>query len=171
MSGTYLAHHELKSSLIYEFTNTIIFFGVFINIIIIGVQGRETVVLPRRPDARSPADKVKLSIQRQLEFSSQTLRSGVVVVSTDAPQGSALLYLRGAPAVIKSLVTPTSVPPDFDQVHIFPQQKRVFAVPKRVSTVPRLISTVPRHVSTVPRHVSTVLRHVSTCVQEMFDTI
>jgi len=91
---------------------------VFINIIIIGVQGRETVVLPRRPDARSPADKVKLSIQRQLEFSSQTLRSGVVVISTDAPRGSALLFLRGAPAVIKSLVTPTSVPPDFDQVRL-----------------------------------------------------
>ncbi|KAL0036849.1 hypothetical protein WJX77_002108 [Trebouxia sp. C0004] len=78
--------------------------------------GRETVVLPRRPDACSTADKVKLCIQRQLEFSSQTLRSGVVVISTDAPKGSALLFLRGAPAVIKSLVTPTSVPPDFDQV-------------------------------------------------------
>lgn len=82
------------------------------------MQGRETVVLPRRPDAWSSSEKVKLSIQRQLEFSSQTLRSGVVVVSTDAPKGSALLFLRGAPAVIKRLVTPTSVPPDFDQVRL-----------------------------------------------------
>ncbi len=74
--------------------------------------------MPRRPDARSSAEKVMLSIKRQLEFSSQTLRSGVVVISTDAPKGSALLFLRGAPAVIKSLVTPTSVPPDFDQVRL-----------------------------------------------------
>ena len=110
--------------------------------VMFGMQGRETVVLPRRPDARSPAENVKLSIQRQLEFSSQTLRSGVVVVSTDAPKGSALLFLRGAPAVIKSLVTPTSVPPDFDQV-----RPRHLSTLKGDSTVPRRVSIVPRRVS------------------------
>ena len=85
--------------------------------VIFGLR-RESVVLPRRPDARSSEEKVKLPVQRQLEFSSQTLRSGVVVVSTDAPKGSALLFLRGAPAVIQSLVSPTSVPPIFDLVRL-----------------------------------------------------
>ena len=51
-----------------------------------------------------------------MEFTSQTLRSGVVVWCDDAPKGSALLFLRGAPAVIRDLVQPASVPPDFNQV-------------------------------------------------------
>ena len=74
------------------------------------------MILPRRPDAESALSMVKLSIVRVLEFSSQTLRSGAVVLSDDAPPGSALLFLRGAPAVIRSIVKPASVPPDFDQV-------------------------------------------------------
>ena len=59
-----------------------------------------------------------LSVKRVLEFSSQTLRSGVVVAASDAPAGLALLFLRGAPAAIKSLVKPASVPPDFDNVSV-----------------------------------------------------
>ena len=79
------------------------------------VQDRDTVVLPRRPDARSSSNMAKLSIVKVLEFSSQTLRSGVVVMTKDAPRGSALLFLRGAPAVIKNLVDPATVPHDFKQ--------------------------------------------------------
>lgn len=74
------------------------------------------MILPRRPDAESALSMVKLSTVRVLEFSSQTLRSGAVVLSDDAPPGSALLFLRGAPAVIRSIVKPASVPADFDQV-------------------------------------------------------
>jgi len=80
------------------------------------MQDRQTVVLPRRPNARSASSTAKLSILKVLEFSSQTLRSGAVVLSEDAPHGAALLFLRGAPAVIKSLVDPATVPADFDQV-------------------------------------------------------
>ena len=43
-------------------------------------------------------------------------RSGVVVWSDDAPKGTALLFLRGAPTVIKDLVQPKSVPGDFNEV-------------------------------------------------------
>lgn len=80
------------------------------------MQDRQTVVLPRRPNARSASTTAKLSILKALEFSSQTLRSGAVVLSEDAPYGAALLFLRGAPAVIKSLVDPATVPANFDQV-------------------------------------------------------
>lgn len=80
------------------------------------VQDRQTVALPRRPNARSASSTAKLSILKVLEFSSQTLRSGAVVLSEDAPHGSALLFLRGAPAVIKGLVDPATVPVNFDQV-------------------------------------------------------
>lgn len=73
-------------------------------------------MLPRRPDASSASRLATLSVKRVLEFSSQTLRSGVVVSSSDEPLTSALLFLRGAPAAVKSLVDAASIPPDFDQV-------------------------------------------------------
>ena len=73
-------------------------------------------MLPRQPDHTSEALLAKLSIAKVMEFTSQTLRSGVVVWSDDAPRGSALLFLRGAPAVIRDMVQPNTVPPDFNQV-------------------------------------------------------
>lgn len=44
------------------------------------------------------------------------IRSGVVVWADDAPKGTALLFLRGAPTVIKDMVQPESVPQDFHEV-------------------------------------------------------
>lgn len=79
-------------------------------------QDRETVVLPRTPDTISPARMVRLSLVRVLEFSSHSLRSGAVVIPSDVSDGSGLLFLRGAPVVIRSLVRQESVPPDFDKV-------------------------------------------------------
>ena len=73
-------------------------------------------MLPRRPDHISASRTAKLTIEKTLEFSSQTLRSGAVVMSDDAPPGTALLFVRGAPGTVKALVDPSSVPADFDQV-------------------------------------------------------
>ena len=84
------------------------------------MQDRETVVLPRQPDHTSSAALAKLSIIKVMEFTSQTLRSGVVVWSDDGPKGSALLFLRGAPAMIRDLVQPASVPANFNQVGSMP---------------------------------------------------
>ncbi|DBA71773.1 TPA: hypothetical protein ACH3X2_011039 [Trebouxia sp. C0005] len=56
---------------------------------------REHVVLPRQPDHTSEALLAKLSIAKVMDFTLQTLRSGVVVWSDDGPRGSALLFLRG----------------------------------------------------------------------------
>ncbi len=80
------------------------------------MQDREHVVLPRQPDHTSEALLAKLSIAKVMDFTSQTLRSGVVVWSDDGPRGSALLFLRGAPAVIRDMVQPNTVPQDFNQV-------------------------------------------------------
>ncbi len=79
------------------------------------VLDRETVVLPRQPDHASDAHTAKVTILKLIEFSSHTLRSGVVVAADDGPPGEALLFLRGAPSVIRDLVRPSSVPRDFDQ--------------------------------------------------------
>lgn len=80
------------------------------------MQDRETVVLPRRPDAASASNLAQLTILRALEFKSDTLRSGAVVLCNDTSDDSALLFLRGAPAVIASLVEFASIPEDYDQV-------------------------------------------------------
>lgn len=74
------------------------------------------MVLPRQPNHTSTALVAKLSIAKVMEFTSQTLRSGVVAWADDGPPGSALLFLRGAPAVIRNMVQPASVPQDFNQV-------------------------------------------------------
>lgn len=58
----------------------------------------------------------ELTIVKVFEFSSQTLRSGVVVLASDGPRNSARLFIRGAPAVIQDLVQPSSLPADFDEV-------------------------------------------------------
>ncbi len=44
------------------------------------------------------------------------MRSGVVAQSDQGPPGTALLFLKGAPDVIRHMVQPASVPPDFQQV-------------------------------------------------------
>ena len=44
------------------------------------------------------------------------MRSGAVVLSDRWPPGTALLFLKGAPDVIKGMVEAGSVPPDFQQV-------------------------------------------------------
>ncbi len=80
------------------------------------MQERDVIVLPRKPDHVSRSRTAKLTIAKTLEFSSQTLRSGVVVMADDALPGSALLFIRGAPGIIKDLVQPSSVPADFEQV-------------------------------------------------------
>lgn len=80
------------------------------------MQDRESVVLPCRPDPVSRATVATLSVLRVLEFKTETLRSGAVVLSSDAPAGSALLFLKGAPGVIAELVDHASIPEDFSQV-------------------------------------------------------
>ncbi len=80
------------------------------------MQDRDHVVLPRKPDHISDALLAKLSIAKVMEFTSDILRSGVVVWADDGPRGSALLFLGGAPAVIRDLVQSSTVPQDFSQV-------------------------------------------------------
>ncbi|DBB02797.1 TPA: hypothetical protein ACH3X1_013629 [Trebouxia sp. C0004] len=82
------------------------------------MQERDVIVLPRKPDHVSKSQTAKLTITKTLEFSSHTLRSGVVVMADDALPGSALLFIRGAPGIIKDLVQPSSVPADFEQYQL-----------------------------------------------------
>ena len=87
---------------------------------IVALQDRETIVLPRQRTAASSSGATKLSILKVLQFSSQTMRSGVVV--SEAPSSTvAMLFLRGAPAVIRGLVNPATVPEDFDEACISEQ--------------------------------------------------
>ena len=51
--------------------------------------------------------------------------SGVVVLSGDAPRGAALLFLRGAPRVIRRLVDPATIPHNFEEVWYMMQSDAV----------------------------------------------
>lgn len=51
--------------------------------------------------------------------------SGVVVLSGDVPLGAALLFLRGAPRVIRRLVDPATIPHNFEEVCFMMQSDAV----------------------------------------------
>ncbi len=82
------------------------------------LQDRNTTVLPSTAAEHHhlKASKTRLSLLRVFSFESRTLRSGVVVQSDQGPPGTAMLFLKGAPDVIRHMVQPASVPPDFQQV-------------------------------------------------------
>ena len=79
-------------------------------------QDKRHVTLPRQRDKQSRASTATLDILRVLEFDSQRLKSGVIVSSDDAPSGSALLFIKGAPGVVKDMVLASSVPSNYTQV-------------------------------------------------------
>lgn len=80
------------------------------------MQDRSIIMLPRQPDKAFRESVVSLRVLRVLDFDSQTLKSGVVVTSDDAPVDSAFLFIKGAPSVIKDTVLAASVPSNYEQV-------------------------------------------------------
>ena len=83
------------------------------------LQEHNTVVLPHQASRKQDVSYlIKLQIIKRFEFTSQTMKSGAVVVPEDAPEGSALLLVKGAPSVIKHMAKPGSVPENFDRVDI-----------------------------------------------------
>ena len=80
------------------------------------VQGRDTIVLPRRPDHASQARVAKLQLLRAFQFNSQSLKSGMLVTSDDTGASRGLLFVKGAHTAIKSLLPQAALPADFDQV-------------------------------------------------------
>ena len=92
----------------------------FSNPAVHALQERDVVVLPRKPDRNSDSRTARLTVVKTLEFSAQTLRSGIVVLTDDVAPRSALLFLRGAPGPIRDLVDPASVPDNFEEVSPYP---------------------------------------------------
>ena len=79
-------------------------------------QDKRRVSLPRLHDKHSRARTATLDIIRVLEFDPRLLKSGVVVMSDDAPASTALLFIKGAPSVIKDTVVASSIPSGFAKV-------------------------------------------------------
>jgi len=78
------------------------------------------VVLPHRASRKQDVSYlIKLRVIKRFEFTSQTMKSGALVVPEDAPAGTALLLVKGAPSVIKHMAKPGSVPENFDRVKYF----------------------------------------------------
>ena len=79
-------------------------------------QDKRRVTLPRLRDKHSRARTATLNIIRVLEFDPRLLKSGVVVMSGDAPASTALLFIKGAPSVVKATVVASSIPSGFAKV-------------------------------------------------------
>ena len=83
------------------------------------LQERNTVVLPHKASRKQDVSYlIKLQIIKRFEFTSHTMKSGAVVVPEDAPEGTALLLVKGAPSVIKHMAKPGTVPANFDMVQL-----------------------------------------------------
>ena len=82
------------------------------------MQDRQTLTCPRKADKTFTSNMVKLNILKVLDFSPQTLKSGVLVRSDDSPAGEALLFMRGAPLAIKrtAMGLAAPVPANFVEV-------------------------------------------------------
>lgn len=82
-----------------------------------GLQEHNTVVLPHKTSRKQDVScLLKLRIIKRFEFTSHAMKSGAVVVPEDAPEGTALLLVKGAPNVVKQMARAGSVPENFDRV-------------------------------------------------------
>ena len=83
------------------------------------------VVVPHTASRKQDVSSlIKLHIIKRFEFTSQTMKSGALVVPDDAPEGTALLLVKGAPNVIKHMARAGSVPENFDRVSILASMLR-----------------------------------------------
>ena len=72
--------------------------------------------LPLRREPGQPASLTKLQVLKRFEFEARLMRSGVVARDERSPLGTALLFVRGAPARIEQLVKGGILPSDFHEV-------------------------------------------------------
>ena len=57
-----------------------------------------------------------MNVLKRFEFESRLMRSGVVAVDSQGQPGTALLFVRGAPARVEQLIKGGVLPSDYQQV-------------------------------------------------------
>ena len=80
------------------------------------MQAHNTVTLPYRRSHNEVSYLVKLQVLKRFGFTSQSMKSGAIAVPQDDPDSRAILFVKGAPGVIKHLADPATVPDNFFQV-------------------------------------------------------
>ena len=84
------------------------------------VQERDLVALPLQgstsANPHQPAALVTLQVLRRFNFEPALMRSGIVAAEHEAAAGTALLFVKGAPSKIKTLLRKSTLPDDFQQV-------------------------------------------------------
>lgn len=63
-----------------------------------------------------PATQTTLRVLQRFEFEPGLMRSGVIACEQGAASGTALLFVKGAPSMLKPLLKAETLPPDFQQV-------------------------------------------------------
>ena len=85
------------------------------------LQKRDLVTLPlgegvAAPNPHKPAVPTTLQVLKRFDFEPGLMRSGVIATHSQGPPGTALLFVKGAPGMVKPLVRKEVLPADFDQV-------------------------------------------------------
>lgn len=80
------------------------------------MQERDLVSLPLRVEPGRPTTITKLTVLKRFEFESRMMRSGVVAMDSEGQPGTALLFVRGAPARVEQLIKGGVLPSDYHQV-------------------------------------------------------
>ena len=81
------------------------------------IQERDVVSLPLRAKStpRAAAVPARFQVLKRFDFEPRLMRSGVIAAQHN---GTALLYVKGAPGMIKPLLREEPLPPDFQQVRL-----------------------------------------------------
>ena len=67
-------------------------------------------------EPHKPAALTTLQVLKCFNFEPGLMRSGVIATQPEGPPGTALLFVKGAPGMVKPLVRHETLPHDFDQV-------------------------------------------------------
>lgn len=84
------------------------------------MQERDLLTLPLKcpTHPHRPAALTRLRVLKRISFEPGLMQSGVVAAEHNAPAGTALLFVKGAPSKMKPMLSSRSFPPDFQQVTI-----------------------------------------------------
>lgn len=77
------------------------------------------IALPLKPpnaDTRQPAVLKTLQVLKRFNFEPGLMRSGALVADYAVSSHTALLFVKGAPAKVKTLLSADSLPSNFQQV-------------------------------------------------------
>ena len=81
------------------------------------MQERDQIALPLKGNVgQRETASARLNVLKRFSFEPALMRSGVIAAQHNAPAGTALLFVKGAPSKVKPLLRGSTLPHDFQEV-------------------------------------------------------